>query len=436
MYLYRKCLEARSDLTNQINEKLNEEYAIRYFNQLRTSYLQIINSHFKSLKYYFYPWILIDKNEQKDFDLAIKGSIDFDTPAINFQFLKIKKDSESPKLIVATYEGTPSVFSMDNQGNKVGIPIMTMNQGDSWHLNLTYTQLGIDSAREVALHTIKKQLADILDKQNLFDIEPPEMIVMQIEGTLSKLPQQFWITKENVMFRPSLYSHPIDEIIDVFLKRDFMGYLNTLGNFGYLTREKVLRMYMSLCRLQELKIKPIDYLLPKEDINPTEIQNNVRYWWELWSDKQITNRIARFYESYQLSYRYLVENYFPSIKNNLPLYVIGPIRFNITVGGNRREMIRNHGGGIEVTWEPVEDINDIKTNICEDYSKKLEEPLDYHNQIERNISQNLFRLGRKRLPFYSRKNSLLSLYFILDNELRKDIYKQLKADLGYILGDL
>lgn len=442
LYLYRKCLDARFDFGNQIMEKWPENYTIKYLEQVRKSYLQIIDNHFKFIKNYFYPWCLIDTDVRKDYDIQIEGSVDFDAPKINFSFLGIEKTSESPKIIVKKYENDPAIY--DEQGNEISI-ITTMDYNYSWYLNLKYVGLGIDSAREVAIYALKKQLSSICDKQKLFNIEPPEMLVMQVENTLSKLPKDFGVLKTgdkpykpSKLYKPSLYRHSIDGINrNIFFKKNLMGYaIYDLKDYGNLTFEDVFKLFVSIPRLKKLKLNIIDYLLPDEDIEPET--KKTRYYWEVFSDKQLIKRIAKFFESYQLSYRYLVENYFPTLKNYLPFYAMGPLKFNIIINlrDNIEERIIYHGGSITVTWEPVEDIHDIKTNIISDDDLKIEDPLEYYKQMEKNISQSLSRWGRKRFPYPISSGSLLVMFINDYDKLRVDVYKQLKEDLSYILGDL
>lgn len=443
LYLYRKCLDARFDFGNEIKEKWSENYTIRYFEQVRKSYLQIIDNHFKSIKYCFYPWCKIDTDVRDDYDVQIEGSIDFNTPKINFRFLGIEKTSELPNVIVKKYENDPAIF--DKHGNELST-IISMDFNDSWYLNLEYIGLGIDSAREVALHALKKQISSICDEQDLFIIEPPEMLLTQIENTLYKLPKDYGILKEGTepympskLYKPSLYMHSLDEINNnIFIKKNLMGYaMNNLENYGNLTFIDIFKLFVSIPRLKKLNLDLNDYLLPDKDIEP--VHKSEYYYWEVFSDEQLIKRITKFFESYQLSYRYLVENYFPSLKNDLPLYAIGPLKFNIIINfrDDITERIMYHGGSIAVTWEPIEEIKDIKPNVIHDDRIKNDlNSEEYFKKMEKDISHNLSRLGRKRLPFPRTSRSLLVLFINDYNKLRVEVYKQLKEDLSYVLGDL
>ncbi|MGG0526477.1 NACHT domain-containing protein [Bacillus pumilus] len=434
LFLYRRCLEARFDFNNQLKGTWSNEYILNYLEQVRNSYLEIIESHFKSIKRYFYPWYSIKRKEvQVPLKVIIEGSMDFKTPAIDFKFLLTpKSNKEVPEVILKEYAGGPRMYTKDRQGNDVSIPIKTFNEGNHWFLNLQATDMGIDSAREVALYSIKKQLADIMDKKTLFDIEPPEMAVMQIETNIRKLPlERFSLLSDDNTRRPSLYKHSIDDLISLFMKKDIIGYSNTLNNYGYFNAEDVARMVLAVFRVKKLKINPKEYLLPKSDIGWEQLKKNTAKTWELWSDKQLSKRITCFYEHYQNSYRYLVENYIPSLKEFLPFYAMGPIRFNISF--YREE---NFGGGVEITWEPVSDISKSKPSILQIPHRNDQYDPKKGKEDYKKINDALSKLGRRSLPFFSSSNSALSRYIRDDDELRKMVYEQLKKDISYVIGDL
>ncbi|MGZ9698179.1 NACHT domain-containing protein [Bacillus safensis] len=432
LFLYRRCLEARFDFNNQLKGTWSNEYILNYLEQVRNSYLEIIESHFKSIKRYFYPWYAMKNKEvQVPLKVIIEGSMDFKTPAIDFKFLLTpKSNKEVPEVILKEYAGGPRMYTKDRQGNDVSIPIKTFNKGNHWFLNLQATDMGIDSAREVALYSIKKQLADIMDKKTLFDIEPPEMAVMQIETNIRKLPlERFSLLSDDNTRRLSLYKHSIDDLISLFMKKDIIGYVNTLNNYGYFNAEDVAKMVLALFRIKELKINPKEYLLPKSDIGWEQLKKNTAKTWELWSDQQLSKRITCFYENYQNSYRYLVENYISSLKEFLPFYAMGPIRFNISF--YREE---NFGGGVEITWEPVSDISKSKPSIVQIPHRNEQYDPTKGKEDYKKINDALSKLGRRSLPFFSSSNSALSRYMD-DDELRKMVYEQLKKDISYVIGD-
>ena len=359
--------------------------------------------------------------------------MDFNTPAIDFRFLLASEaNNEAPEVILRDYVGGPRIYTKDNQGNDVSIPIKTFRGGNHWFLNLQATDMGIDSAREVALYSIKEQLAEILDNKRLFDIEPPEMAVIQIETNLRKLPlERFSIFGVDNTRKPSLYKHSTDDLIDLFMKKDIIGYANSLNNYGYFNSEDIIKMLLTVFRLKELKINPKKYLLPKSDIGWEQLKRNSVKTWELWSDQQLGKRIACYYENYQHSYRYLVENYFSSLKEFLPFYTMGPLKFNISF---YRE--DDFGGGVEITWEPVIDIGNSKPSVVQIPYRNNQFDLKKKEEDYKKTNEALSKLGRKNLPFFSSSNSSLSMFISDDDVLRKEVYKRLKDDLGYVLGKL
>lgn len=433
LFLYRKCLEARFNFNNHLKENWSEEYTINYFKQVRSSYLEIIESHFKSIKEYFYPWYVIKyQNIKVSSDVIIEGSMDFETPAINFGFLLIpNEDREISEVVLREYSGGPQLYKKNSKGNDVSIPITTFTGGNHWFLNLQATDMGIDSAREVALYAIKKQLKDIFDKKTIFDIEPPEMTVMQIEKTLRTLPlERFSMAGEKADRKPSLYKHSINQLVDLFLKRDILQYANSINNSIYYSSEEVIRMMLSVLRFQKMGIDPKDYLLPASDIDWAQLDKSQNHIWDVWSDEQLSKLIAEFYEHFQLSYRFLVENCIPSLKQFLPFYAMGPVKFYIKFYREEK-----YGGGVETTWEPVSDISKSSPLVIQIPRRNDREDRESEKEKYQKINHTLSKLRRKRLPFFERSNSALDMYF-RDDELRKKVYNQLKKDLSYVLGDL
>lgn len=434
LYLYRRCLEARFDFTNQLKEIWSKEFTLSYFEQVRKSYLEIIDSHFKSIKKYFYPWYSLNENEISiPLKLIIEGSMDFSSPAIDFRFLLAPEaNKEVPEIILRDYTGGPQLYKKDSKGKDVAIPIKALRGGNHWYLNLKATDMGIDSAREVALYSIKEQLAEMLDKKRLFNIEPPEMVVMQIEKTLRSLPLElFSMEGERKNRRPSLYVHSIDQIVELFLKRNILQYANSLSNSIYYSSEEVLYMTLSSLRLQKMKVDPKKSLLPPPDIDWEELNKSRGYIWKVWSDHQLSKRIACFYEYYQSSYRYLVENHFSSLKEFLPFYTMGPLRFNICFYRDDE-----FGGGVEVTWEPAVDISESKPYIAQIPQRKSRNDSIQEERNYKKTNDALSKLGRKSLPLFRSSNSALSMYIRDDDELRKKVYNRLKEDLSYVLGKL
>lgn len=434
LLLYRRCLEARFDFNNQLKDTWSKEYTLSYFEQVLNSYLEIIESHFKSLKRYFYPWYSTKEEDVKvPLKVVIEGSIDFATPAIDFRFLLTPKENkDASQVILRDYDGGPKIYTKDSKGNSVSIPIMTFSGGNHWFLNLQAIDMGIDSAREVALYSIKKQLKAILDDKKIFDIEPPAMLVTQIEKSLRTLPlEHFSMAGEQENRRPSLYKHSVDDIVDLFLKKNILQYARSPNNLIYYSSEEVLRMIISVFRLKEMGIDPKEYLLPAPDIDWEKLDKSRGYIWEVWSDEQLGKLISRFYEHYQLSYRFLVENHIPALKDSLPFYAMGPIKFNIKF---YRE--DNFGGGVEITWQPVSDIINSKPSIVQIPNRKDQyDPKKVEEDHQKN-KQILSKLRRKSLPFFSSSNSALTMYIGDNDGLRKKVYNQLKEDLSYVMGDL
>lgn len=435
LYLYRNCLESRFNFSSHFDQKWSEESTKKYFEQVRQSYLEIINNHFKFLKEYFFPWVW-ENGSVKGYDVIIEGAINFNNPSIYYKFLRVNEDSEKPRVIIDEYEHDPIIY--DNQGN-LNSSIMSLHSRNYEYLNLSYTDLGIDSAREVALDSIRKQLNDLLEKENLFMLEPSAMLITLIEDVLSKLPRKFWIKKDNNLVSPSLYNNSLDELLYIFNERKLVQDESILSSN---LKINVLTMFISLCRLkQEFENIYQENFLPKADISIQDLIENSNFTyscsiWDLWSEKQLCDRIAKFFEFYQLSYRYFVEKCFYSIKDYLPFYAMGPLRFDISINKIYEDSLKtNYYYAGNIIWEPVENIEDIGTIVNLNLEKANVSIVDLLDQRKRDIMFMLSKLNRKNFPFPSSRSGMLDKY-LKDENLRKKVYQQLKNDINYVLGEL
>lgn len=427
IYLYYQCLESRFNFNDNLDKIWNKDYLEEYFAQMRRSYLNIIDNFFRNIKRKFYPWCEGEDLCSND-KVAIVGALSRDGLTLSIEL--VRNDIDKRTIIVSEEVGTATMETRDEKGNAISVPIISLQSSNHWYFNLKQMGFGLDSAREVALYIIKKQLKEIIDKQNLFEYESPASLIPCIEYILKDLPKEYFsIGNEDIMEKVSFYKHSNEEIIRVLLfGNNIFKYIERKSSYGSLNRNYVDSLIYMLFKLIELKIDFKEYLLPQSDIKP---KKNSYYVWEAWSNERIIERLIKFFESFQISYRILVENCFNSLAKKMPLYSMGPVRYRINL---EREDQGFSGGGISYSWEPVETMEDTKPIVKRGREHKWD--IEEFNKKRAELDIALKRLERKGVGGYSFSDSVLTSYINDDRELRNKVYKKIIADIEYVLGKL
>jgi DNA replication protein DnaC len=421
LYLYCRCLASRFDRTEEIKLNWPKTFVESYFEQIRQSYLRIIEYHFKPLKQYFHPWWSLDYGSNLDlFEIAIEGSFDPNIPAVHFNFKILEKDASEPKVNIEVFQGTPKMRLVDHEDNAF-IPIisMTSNDGHYFH-DLGQSDLGIDSAREVAFNAVTGRIIEILKHKLIYWAEGPALACAYVEGKLEELNSIKMIAIPEELTNLSLRSCTIEDLIKVFTKyADARGFRYPNG----LVKEFPFQLL--LCYLVELKnegVNPRDYLLPPPDRKWEEIPEGKRFVWNLWSESELCKRIGLFFDFFQYSYRRIVETCFPTLKEDLYFYRIGPVKYFASIYIDESPM----GGYVELSWEPVPTMADTKTHVV-----KLDtEPDRNYQAIEdefKKLRGQLFALGRRNDQISIGGGSLIFNY-LEDKYLSEEVYKELIKD--------
>lgn len=426
LLLYRKCLESRFDLSRQLINNWTKQFIHDYFEQVRISYLNIINTTFLKIKKTFLPWNqLQNDHDLEQFDIGISGSMDHSELVIYYEFFLIKKGSNQPRVIIKDFSGGITL-SQNINGQNVNIPIISFTDGKLMYYDLKRYSLSIDSAREVALKSIKNRLKEILEKRLLIEYEPPMLVFQLIESVLKKVDNNiFSFIKDGKKFKASLYENNLDELVQLFGKQEARLYGQRLKSYGHLRNVEFFQALISICEMKIKNIEPDDYLLPKHDLS---LENRTRCkTWELWSDQQLCNLIAQIYDAFQNCYRLMVENLFSTIKAYLPYYNIGPVKYFIKIIKN--EDI-SRGGIVEVKWLPVPFDESTVSEVTIIFERPERNTID--DVIE--VKKMLQKLNRRTDNFSYHRSSIIGTYISEKEVVRKMVYEQFMDDFKYILG--
>ena len=428
--LYMDCLSQRYNFSSEIEDKYSYDFSIDYFNQLRNSYERIIMSNFSKIKNFFFPWCMQEK-DLYDKPLAINGNFNANTPSVSFSF-DFATDSGNC-VSVEFIDTNPKVYHTTEDNTTNEIPIFSLSSSDgNYFYNLDLSGLGLDSAREVAIRTIKSQLKDILENKKLILLENYALNCELLDHLLEKI----WVHKDillpNVQLKKklSLSKYTVDELLDI---------INPIMNIRFPYLDHMLRLpvcYFSWYFLKKFKfanINPNDYIIPEADFP----QNKpIKYVWESYSDECLIERIKRIYDFVQYEYRKLVECAFPNLAMLLRYYRIGPVKYRIELFRNDNDSSR--GGGINEIWEPVENEALSNTEIVITASESKPINVTSHAKIEillKDISRKLRHFNRYSSDI-SVKSSLGITGFMTEKlPIRERVYKYLKEDFQKLLGN-
>jgi len=88
---------------------------------------------------------------------------------------------------------------------------------------------------------------------------------------------------------------------------------------------------------------------------------------QMYSDEAVVLAVARFYDLYQSAYRWMAENLFPTLKDQLYFYRVGPVRYHALIFRNPDEEVgfdrQDRRSMVFPAWEPVASSADSAT-VC------------------------------------------------------------------------
>ena len=318
--LYIECVREKNDLSKSLINKSDEELSYIYLSTMITTYEKIINKYFHQIKHILNPYKYYSNYE--GMNLVIKGNL------VNQKHLYYKY------LLSSKYKNVnicDAKLLKESELNSLGSEIS--------FVNIELSNLDLDSARHIALRSIKKQLIDIIDKKELFS---PQIICEKIE-----------LEKKRIGIRDN---KAIIEKIDQALKEcpEMRGYRYNGVD--------ILNLYHYIKFVEYNDINIEDNILPKGDI---DINRRSYMIWDVYSKERLVDRISKFFELYKKSIVYIVENSFFEIRNLLPCYKNLPYRYTVKyyfreayLNGETDKYILDPGG-LRYFYEPDKENNYI-----------------------------------------------------------------------------
>lgn len=382
--LYIECVKEKNDLSNNFDNKSDEEICNIYLYTMHKTYKNIVDKYFGQIKdrldpYKYYP-------NYENMELSIKGNL-IDKEYLYYKYLLNYNDEE---ILVGdiNYFNEKSPYSLGES---------------SYFIDINLSNLDLDSARYTVLKSIKKQLLDIINKKKLFSFE---LICEEIEYKKRKIG----IEKNS----------KIIEVANNSLKEypDMNGYV--YRNIDILDLANYIK------HMEENDTNIEDNILPKGDIT---INKSSYMIWEVYSKERLIHRISKFFEFYKRAIIYIVENSFFAIKELLPCYKNLPYTYTVRYYFreeylNRERDIYSLGpGGLSYFYEPSND-DSYKPNLIECEEEGFRE-------------NDIYDLGRK----YENSNRLLGGFSVTsmsisellrDDSLSKFVHEKMKKEIEYL----
>lgn len=433
LYLFRRCLDTRSSFGTNIEQSWPTGYAKRYLSQLRNTYARLTSSHFREIRHLLKPWYPWLSNEAVGrYKIGVTGNLDRTRMALDYNLNFIERTIYQPSPVMIGYPSADNPFGFS-------------------YRNLSYNDRGLNSAREVALDDLRSSLNKALKKQKLPLGDNHALGCEYVEEQLRKLRNavrsRWGVPKE---FKELSLRRSVDEVISVlehyphavtFAKprqSPATGYIETHADFP--------RMQAYLVHLVNAHLDPQQYLPPPRDVPLGEVTGRGSggsvLLDKMYSDDAVAVAVGRFYDLYQSAYRWIAENLFPTLKDQLYFYRVGPVRHRALIFRNPYEGSgANRQGKPSVVfpmWEPVASLADSVT-ICEvTYDWPYDQGYDALDDAPR-VEQTLRELGRmNRLVRHQMRfggGHMLSHYFT-NMALHEEVYKQLEQDIVRdLLGD-
>jgi len=404
--LYVECINAKSDLYRSKQNIEHRVLAQRYLEQIYKTYIFIVSTYFKSIAFDFEP--RINKNHNPDLELIIVGSLSADAKHLSY-WLDYSLSPEKNVFIID--ESELGIYREEKNKNA---KVFGYKSFGTYYINLSLSGLEGDSGRKIAIDLIKKQLDNILDKKLLEESE--YLLCERVNDSRSKLKElkdvfdfcemKKWVEQQIESVKPK---HPDAEI---------RGY-NHSG-------VELFDLWSWLKCLIDRKSVFNECVLPGRDVVPGE--KDIHYIWDLYSTKQLENRIGKFFEFHQLSYRDMIDRNFPTLANMFSQYLDSPYK-NIIIF-DKEEEAKEDGffsqPGFTYYHIAVQEGDSIKSEIREATGEIQEEG------IFEQMTMSYQRLG-KQMHRGKIGSTIIQPY--LDNQvLQKYVYRSIKESLEEVFG--
>ncbi len=305
---YIQCVKLKNDLSNKLMKLNHEEYSKRYLHTLYRSYILIIEHYFNDIYEIFPPFKSKNESSNQGKKICLVGSISSDRKRLDFWFDWKDNSSESVQLIElkdisAEYRDFQRRASIERRNIAVK------------YINLESSRLMGDSARHVANEEIYSNIITALERRSLY--ESNYIIYEKLRSLI-----------RNKKILKNMSVREISEWTKDYIKEtlDFFNKELNVGDIAGIQYDNI-----NVLDLQEIT----NYLVAKNktdmelSLPPSDLPMKSGYVWNLFSKKQVINRLETYFLWRQESFYEMVNRNFPSMKNYFSLSRDYPYKYRV-----------------------------------------------------------------------------------------------------------
>lgn len=307
---YIRCVKFKNDLSNDLMKLNHSEYSKYYLHTLYRSYMLIIEHYFNDVYELFPPFKSKNECSSQGKKICLVGSISSDRKRLDFWFDWKDNSAESVQLIES------KDISIEYTDLKKRAVIERRNIITK-SINLELSRLMGDSARHVANEEIYSNIKTALERRSLFE---SDYIIYEKLRSLIRNEKTF---KDMTLREISEWTNNyIEETLDFFNKESHVEDLVGIqyGNINVLDLQKIANYLVAKNKTD------MELLLP-----PADLPMKSGYVWNMFSDKQVINRLETFFLWRQESFHDMVNWNFPVMKNYFSLSRDFPYKYRIHI---------------------------------------------------------------------------------------------------------
>lgn len=410
--LFVKTLESRFKFEKTAVDA-EYDYSDDYFMQVRNTYIELINEYFYNIRSFFFPYSMkFDDNIHK---VKLIGKIDYGNLGVSVRFVCTEKNDVDVEF--SRLESHPKIYTSKSD---VGITMLSLTTSDGgFYVNLQYLSLGIDSAREIALRILKKQLFKFTNEKVVLDNGNKVLMAESVELVLEYL-------NKRKKFPESLEGLSLlkdsNAVLNFFITNKDKPVIQSIGCDGLKLPFSLLANYCQLLNISGMNIQEL--LVVKNDLSHKDFisEKESQFMSDLYSDERLCEAIKRVITLTEYSYNELIETKFPKLSKYMSSYKKSLYKI-VWIERN------GYGGGVSI-------IN-IKVNEHQKGIQLIlgEERPSYPYLENDIINHALVKLGCTNKDIISSQSSVMHLY-MEDNVIHKNVYKMLEEDMKKLLGKI
>ncbi|MDU7150796.1 MAG: hypothetical protein E6312_01845 [Peptoniphilus grossensis] len=305
---YIHCVKFKNDLSNELMKLNHEEYSKRYLHTLYRSYILIIEHYFNDISEIFPPFKSKNESLIQGKKICLVGSISSDRKRLDFWF-DWKDNSEESVQIIELKDISAEYTDLQRRASIERRNIAVK------YINLESSRLMGDSARHVANEEIYSNIIMALERRSLYESD-----YIIYEKLRSLIKNKKILKNKSVREISEWTKNYIKETLNFFNKE------SNVGDIAGIQYDNI-----NVLDLQEIT----NYLVAKNktdmelSLPPSDLPMKSGYVWNLFSDKQVINRLETYFLWRQESFYDMVNRNFPAMKNYFSLSRDYPYKYRV-----------------------------------------------------------------------------------------------------------